>query len=327
MPIVTPSLIAATPALLALRRGVTVCATLVCLALVVQAAVFGCVHFTSVRYASAATVVEEKPLTVVPSVPKSRVDLATLDQPPQEPPRALGTGDQALGWISTAASVLGALSMIVLLVQAWIGVVIAAAAGAAGMQRGVAGATRCLIAGVFALPLVQALTGGGYAGALGGYGSLVAASSAARVNGTDVTTVALYGLGPLLLACLVFWGVWASRVGLSGGLARSESDPAVEAEVAAVLAHGASSLHGSRAAGELQRTLQTASGGEVITTKPPAPGGVAGLAASLPPGVRIAGDNEAERALLDLEKVAGRHRVSGETPLRPTGTEPLRRPI
>lgn len=300
--------IAASPALLALRRGAVLASIVVAIAVVAQSLTFAFVHFTHVRFETASAKVEEKTqLAVVDAQPRKQVEIAKIEKE-EEVPRKLGTGDDVLGAVSNIASGAGVVALAVLVAQSWMAVAIVAGAGVVGMHRSVRAATILTALFASALPWTSAIPSAPIWGVFCGYQPLVAASGAVHDGvRSDLTIITLHAIFPMVLLGFLVWAMTNFCLGVSAGIVKHMIDPVVEAEIAAVQAHGAGSLYASRSAGDLQR---------MPTAQP--------LAAP----IRMAGDNEADRAMAELEKLAGRKRMrDGDEPLRPTGTDPLRRPI
>ncbi len=305
------SLVAASPAFLAIRRGATVCAVAIALAVIVQALIFACVHFTQIRFDSPndSRAVEKTTLAVVESQPRKRIDPASFDKDAPAPELKPGRTDAVMRCFSNLASAIGTIASAVFVVQCWAAVAIGAGAGVVGMQRTVRAATIATVLFAASAPWTTTLAATPSWGVFCGYQTLVDASAAtAAGQRSEFAVIAIHGLLPMAFLAGVVWAGYALRVGISAGIVRHEIDPLVEAEIASVKEHGTGSLYAVRSAGDLNRAM---------------------AAAPVTP-IRIAGDNEADRAIAELEKLAGRRKTPenpGSTPLRPTGTEPLRRPI
>lgn len=319
---VTPSH-AASPALLALRRGVTVFGVIFALAVALQGLTFGFAHFTSARYANVtAAPSDEKSLKVVETPPKKRISLeeAIHDQP--ETSRQLGAGDSTLRAVSEAACALGLISAFVLLAQSWMAVVVASGAAIVGVQRAVLGATIVTTLFAMSVPWSSAVPASTVTGFLCGYTPLTMASEAGKAGSrSELAVVLIHGVSPMIAIGLLVWAISSIRLGIAAGILNQRLDPVIEAELAAVRERGASSVYGTRAAGDFDRTISAS----------PQPFRAEPVAAPTNPmprsePLRIAGDNETERAMKELEKLAPKRRT-GDEPLKPTGTDPLRRPI
>lgn len=302
----------ASPALLALRRGAVFSSMVVALAIIAQTLVFGFAHFTEVRFETASAVKAEQaePLAVVDAQPRKPVDVnahfkddAANDKPVA---RALGKSDQVLATISGIASSAGVVAIAVLVAQCWMATSIVAGAGVIGMQRAVRAAT--IVTALFAMtiPWTSVIPSAPIWGVFCGYQPLISASDAVA-SGTrgEFAVISLHGVLPVLLLGMVVWAVFNLSVGISAGIVKHAIDPLIEAEIEDVRAHGAGSLYAVRASGDINRAV---------------------VAPTLVAPIRMAGDNEADRAMAELEKLAGRRRPP-EEPLKPTGTDPLRRPI
>ncbi|MBX3379284.1 MAG: hypothetical protein KF805_04265 [Phycisphaeraceae bacterium] len=308
MPRPTPgAYINASPALLALRRGAVFSSLVVAIAIIAQTLTFAFVHFTEVRFetASAAKGEHEAPLAVVEAGPRKPIESSRLDIDQSEP-RKPGKGDQVLAGISGVASGVGVVALAVLVAQCWMATAIAAGAGVIGMQRAVRAATIVTALFGMAIPWTSAIPSATIWGVFCGYQPLVEAStSVAAGTRSELVVLGFHAVLPIALLTLLVWAVVNLSVGVSAGIVHSVVDPVVEAEIAAVQQHGAGSLYAARSSGDLDRAM---------------------VAPGLAAPIRIAGDNEADRAMAELEKLAGRRRPT-EEPLRPTGTDPLRRPI
>lgn len=298
----------ASPALLALRRGAVFSAMVAALAILAQTLVFAFVHYTEIRFEMPG---EKTPshtaLTVVEARPHKPIDPATVDSEASEP-RKIAKSDGVLAAVSNTASGIGVIALAVLLAQCWMSTAIVAGAGVIGMQRAVRAATIVTALFVMALPWSSAIPSTPIWGVFCGYQPLVNASGAASEGSrNEFAILTIHAILPVAIVGLLVWAVFNLSVGVSAGITQSTIDPVIEAEIAAVQQHGAGSLYAARSAGDLQRLAPTA---------------------PLASPIRIAGDNEADRAMAELEKLAGRKRRSdGDEPLRPTGTDPLRRPI
>lgn len=305
----TGAYINASPALLALRRGAVLSAVVVALAILAQTLVFAFVHYTEVRFESAARepAASRESLTVVEARPHKPIDPATLDSEATEP-RKIARADGVLAAVSNTASGIGVVALAVLAAQCWMATAIAAGAGVVGMQRAVRAATIVTALFFAALPWTSAIPSTPIWGVFCGYQPLINASAAvADGSRNEFVVLFVHAILPVALVGLLVWAIFSLSVGVSAGIVKATIDPVIEAEIAAVQEHGAGSLYAARSAGDLQRL---------------------GPAAPLVSPIRVAGDNEADRAMAELEKLAGRKRPrDGDEPLRPTGTDPLRRPI
>lgn len=294
----------ASPALLALKRGAVFFSLIVAIAIVGQALSFAFVHFTEARYEVPVAEKAAEQLAVVEAQPKKPASELSSDTN-QVPERVMGKGDAVLAAVSNVASGIGVVALAVLVAQCWMATAIGAGAGVIGMQRTVRSATIATALFVSALPWTSAVPSAPIWGVFCGYEPLVAASRAANSGvRSELVVVMLHAVLPIVLLGFLVWAVFSLCVGVSAGIVKVAIDPVVEAEIAAVQQHGAGSLYVSRGTGDIERIASTP------------------LAAP----IRIASDNEADRALAELEKLAGRRRQNDE-PLRPTGTDPLRRPI
>ena len=297
----------ASPALLALRRGAVFSSLIVALAIVAQTLVFGFAHFTEVRFdvAQVEKSAAKQHLAVVDAQPRKQIDPATLDAEIEQT-RTLGKSDQVLGAISAIASSAGVVALAVLVAQCWMATSIVAGAGVIGMQRAVRAAT--IVTALFAMciPWSSVIPGSPIWGVFCGYQPLIAAGDAvASGASSEFAAVTVHAVLPIVLLGFVVIAVFNLSVGISAGIVKYAIDPVVEAEIADVQSHGAGSLYAVRSAGDINRAM---------------------VAPTLVAPIRIAGDNEADRAMAELEKLAGRRRPHDE-PLKPTGTDPLRRPI
>jgi hypothetical protein len=323
---VTPSH-AASPALLALHRGVTICGLVFALTVAVQGLAFGFAHFTSARYTNVTApkpANDDKALRVVETPPKKRISLEEAIQDPPETTRQLGAGDSTLRAASETACALGLISVFVLLAQSWMAVVVASGAAIVGVQRAVFGATLVTTLFAMSIPWSSAVPASTVTGFLCGYTPMILASEAGKAGArSELAVVLIHGVSPMVAIGLLVWAVSSIRLGISAGILQHRLDPVIEAELAAVRDRGASSVYGTRAAGDFDRAIAAVPQpfrADPAAAPAPTP------AMPRPEPLRIAGDNETERAMKELEKLAPRRRTTDE-PLKPTGTEPLRRPI
>lgn len=316
---------AASPALLALRRGVTIFGVVFALAVAAQGLCFGFAHFTSARYTNAAAAPpasNDKELKVVETPPKKRISLEEAIHDPPESSRTLGAGDSTLRAVSETACALGLISAFVLLAQAWMAVVVASGAAIVGVQRAVFGATIVTMLFAMSIPWSSAVPASTVTGFLCGYAPMTLASEAGKAGTrSELAVVLIHGVSPMVAIGLLIWAISSIRLGIAAGILQHRLDPVIEAELAALRERGAGSVYGTRAAGDFDRAIAAAP--QPFRADPVAP------VAPAPPRaepLRIAGDNETERAMKELEKLAPKRRATDE-PLKPTGTEPLRRPI
>ncbi|MGH7244013.1 MAG: hypothetical protein ACREJD_11390 [Phycisphaerales bacterium] len=303
----TGAYINASPALLALRRGAVFSALVVAVAIIAQTLTFAFVHFTEIRFETAAAekTTHKEALAVVDAQPRKVIDPAERDKD-DSAPRVLGKADVILGAVSSFACGAGIVALVVLVAQCWMAIAIVAGAGVAGMHRAVRAANIVTAIFAMAIPWSSAVPAAPIWGVFCGYPVLISASSAAALGSrSELLVITLHALLPIILLALLVWAVANLSVGISSGILKHAIDPVVEAEIAAVQEHGAGSLYAVRSSGDLNRAI---------------------AAPTLVAPIRIAGDNEADRAMAELEKLAGRRRPSDE-PLKPTGTDPLRRPI
>lgn len=297
----------ASPALLALRRGAVFAALVVSFAIVAQTLTFAFAHFTEIRFEAAAAekATQKHQLAVVDAQPRKQIDPSILDTETAEK-RTLGKADGVLAAIAGIASSAGVVALAVLVAQCWMATSIVAGAAVVGMQRAVRAATIVTALFAMAIPWTSVIPSAPIWGVFCGYQPLIAASDAVGAGTrSEFVVVLLHGVLPVILLGLVVWAIFNLSVGVSAGIVKHAIDPLVEAEIAEVQAHGAGSLYAVRAAGDINRAV---------------------VAPTLAAPIRMAGDNEADRAMAELEKLAGRRRPPDE-PLRPTGTDPLRRPI
>ncbi|MBY0112137.1 MAG: hypothetical protein K2Y21_04905 [Phycisphaerales bacterium] len=318
---VTPSH-AASPALLALRRGVTIFGVVFALAIATQALVFGFVHFTAARYTdtgvSAAAPVDEKALQVVETPAKKRISLEEAIKDEPEKARKLGAGDSLLRGVSDTACAVGLIAAFVLLAQSWMSVVVASVAAIVGSQRAVLGASIITALFAMAVPWSSAVPATSVTGLLCGYTPTILASEAGKSGvRSEAVVVLIHGVTPMVALGLLVWAISSIRLGIAAGILLHTIDPVIEAELAAVRERGAGSVYGTRAAGDFDRAISAPAPIRTEPVVPPAPRAEP---------LRIAGDNETERAMKELEKLSPKRRATDE-PLRPTGTDPLRRPI
>lgn len=297
----------ASPALLALRRGAVFSALVVAAAIFAQALVFGFAHFTEIRFETVAAekATRKEQLAVVDAQPRKQIDPATLDKEVAET-RTLGKTDQVLATVSGIASSAGVVALAVLMAQCWMATSIVASAGVIGMQRAVRASTSVTALFAMCVPWSSVIPASPIWGVFCGYQPLIDAGNAVASGArSEFAVVTLHAIMPIILIGLVVWAIFNLSVGISAGIVKHAIDPLIEAEIEDVRAHGAGSLYAVRASGDISRAV---------------------VAPTLVAPIRIAGDNEADRAMAELEKLAGRRRPP-EEPLKPTGTDPLRRPI
>jgi hypothetical protein len=318
---------AASPALLALHRGVTIFGVVLALTVAVQGLAFGFAHFTSARYTNVTAPTpasDDKALKVVETPPKKRISLEEAIHDPPETTRQLGAGDSTLRAVSETACAVGLISAFVLLAQSWMAVVVASGAAIMGVQRAVFGATIITTLFAMAVPWSSAVPASTVTGFLCGYTPMTLASEAGKSGArSELVVVLIHGVSPMIAIGLLVWAVSSIRLGIAAGILQHRLDPVIEAELAAVRERGASSVYGTRAAGDFDRAIAAAPQpfrAEPVAAPAPAP------AMPRPEPLRIAGDNETERAMKELERLSPKRRTADE-PLKPTGTDPLRRPI
>jgi hypothetical protein len=296
--------IAASSPLLAIRRAVTLCAVVAAIAIIGQALIFACIHYTTVRYELGVQNPLGRPsLAVVGATPKHSP--AAADTPEAAVKNKLSRADGVLATLSNVSSGLGLIALLVFTSQSWMAVAIGAGAGVIGIQRAVLASSLAVAMLAICIPWSSAIPAAPIWGVFCGYQPLVLASEAVRSGQRDeLAVLCVHVLLPVAMLGLIVWATTALRAGISAGILSQEIDPRVEAEIAAVQEHGAGSLHVSRAAREIDRAM----------------------AANVALPVPIRAEKEAEKALADLEKLAGRLAREHDEAPSPIG-DPLRRPI
>jgi hypothetical protein len=257
------------PALASLQRGVTAAAAVVAVCLIVQAVIFGFVHFTDVRWEAPKkdapapnTVVEggTDPLSAlangeIGATGKSSVDAIrrAASKATGEPDRVRGRWDGVMRQFGNGASWVGMLAAMFLGLQLMLGAIIAGGAAVPGVDRVVRSASWGLILLLVCVPFQEAFATLPVRGIMSPYSVLCAASEAAVAGFvSDAGLIANHAVLPFIGLSVAMFVVWQFRSGVACGVmtdGMNAFDARIEREMGAVQARGPGSNFGPRIAG------------------------------------------------------------------------------
>jgi hypothetical protein len=250
-------------ALAHLRHGVTVCALVVAAAATVQMLVFGCVHFTQVRYQEVRHDAGQQPFTVI-STPrhvsgaKQTGGVAPTVGPTTEPtkpegdvaaslglPRSLSDADSSLHVVSDMAAMAGTMATVILAMLTILGVAVAGGACVPGVDRVVSSASYALLLAMACVPWHDVFASLPFPGVFGGYGAMTDMSDAVDHGGRSLSLFVLYLVMPLSAMGAAFMVLGRFRAGIGEGIivtAPSDVDDRLEREMAGIRARGVAAI-------------------------------------------------------------------------------------
>ncbi len=259
-------------ALFQLRRWVTVMALVVAGCAMVQLLIFGFVHYTDIRFEKPAEQAATRDFSVI-QTPKTQnttnhamlgkrktITLNQLEaaQTTRVPSRWGGLMREA----SSIAVTLGVLSVIVLAVSAWMGVVVAGGASIVGVDRVVTAAVWSTVLMLACLPLSAALPATPLQGVFTNYSTLVAASQSTNDGQTSwAELLAMYLMIPAISGAVALFIMYWFRLGVMQGImvqTMSEVDQRLEKEIADLHKQGVASHYSGRTAGVLNQSMNLA---------------------------------------------------------------------
>ncbi|MEM8758578.1 MAG: hypothetical protein AAGF47_12455, partial [Planctomycetota bacterium] len=178
-------------ALRQLRVGVACASAALVAACLLQLVVFGCVHFTDMRFAQLEPAVTHQPTIVkagsdegssglrdlfqAPPPPSEEApDLAGPPAEPIDPNRVQSAAGVVLERASEAAIVLGVFASVALCLHVVLGAVVAGGAAVPGVERVVSASTWSLVIVMLALPWHDVYPSMAFAGVFASYGDMVA---------------------------------------------------------------------------------------------------------------------------------------------------------
>ncbi|MGQ0626802.1 MAG: hypothetical protein ACT4PL_01730 [Phycisphaerales bacterium] len=240
-------------AVVALRGWVAACCAVVCLAAIVQLFVYCFAAYTDVRYSS---VVGDQPAPTVVAARGAKPEAAV------DANRVLSVTDRNLSVVSGFATNVGTGAAAVLVVLTVMGVMVAGGGAIPGVEKMVRAAVWAMATAAISVPWMGVLWGAEGAllpGVFCGYATVTSAAEGVGPFVGGVKGVSLFVIMPTAAATIsALVAIW-----FHGGVERgvivtavSELDRAVEREVAAIRAHGVTSLSGAgRVLGALNHVL------------------------------------------------------------------------
>jgi len=256
------------PTLVHLHRVALASAWVLALALIVQTAVFGFVHFTQARLESPAAVdvSNAPPPKVVLSRPASdgasedaarqiRIE-STKEQATAAP--ALSHWNGVMGRFSDLASGIGLIAAAFFVLHVALGVAVAAGANLPGADRVVRSAAWAATVMLVCAPWRDVFSSMPFTGVFCGYAALTAMSDASRQSSGDWGVIFNSGLLP---AAALFAAVWATvqfRLGVDAGMIvthLSQIDERIQNEIRETASRGVGSNVGSRSLGSLNAAI------------------------------------------------------------------------
>jgi hypothetical protein len=274
------------PALVQLRRWVTLAALMVCLCAAAQMLVFGFVHYTEVRWTFVEAKAEAKPLKIVKpdelaKAADGKQDLRAAagrllpaggaEDSGLEVNRVLSETDSLLGKASTLAVTFGIVGACILCLLTMLGVAVAGGGAVPGVEKAVTACAWSVVLALVCLPWRDIMPSVPIPGVFGGYERMTEASEAvlaAESGGSQL--LARYVLLPgLAVVCGALVCVWF-RNGVEQGViveGLSEAELAAEQEMTHIASSGVGGRQ-ARAGGALSRTMGDSSDGSIPTAGP-----------------------------------------------------------
>lgn len=271
-------------ALVRLNGSVGVASIVVTLCAVLQLLVFGCVHFTDMRWDRNEPAAEQQPLKVVPTVrgggpgqpapkapdePSATLLVHAADVSPGPTPSA---ADGVLRGLSAGAAMAGTMSAVMLAVLCTLGVAIASAPGVPGVQHAVSGTSWALTLAVAALPWQDVFASVPWPGIWGDYDAMATMSAAVDAGRAPWATMAvMHGVLPALAgaAGIAVW--FRFRQGVAEGMvvtSMDELEHRLEQEMETVRKRGPAARNTFRAVAALNQAIGEVPG---TPTTPAAP--------------------------------------------------------
>ncbi len=246
------------PALVQLRRGVTAAALAVILCAAVQLVVFGFVHFTSVRWVEPAVPTAQAP-TIVQASAGATLPPRPVTVEHAAKPLFPGRWDHVLSQFSTAASGLGTLAALVLIMQLFAGLAVAAGGAVPGVDR----VARSLVWGSLAivgcLPLSEFMPSLPLVGVFGSYARMTGASEAVNAGlASGSSLIAFYVAMPAAAITVLTLAAHQFHSGVAAGTivtSVNDLDRKLEEEMVRVREAGPGVIVGARTVGALNRAL------------------------------------------------------------------------
>jgi len=257
-------------ALVSLQRGVSVCAMVVLLCAVAQLMIFGCVHFTQVRWERAETPANRQQLHVVTG---GKAVMARAEAPTSvmlapeartaaaepERPRQLSQWDRVLRYLNGMIISAGVISSLLLAMFTTLGVVIAAGPSVPGVQRAVSAATWAMLVAVASIPWRDILTTMPWPGVFADYQTmtdLCDAVDAGRDSGMKLFATYLgMPLMAVVLSCVV---ILRFRAGVADGVivqSVNDLEQRLEQEMESIRRRGAAAQNTARAVAALNHAI------------------------------------------------------------------------
>jgi hypothetical protein len=243
-------------ALAHLRHGVTVAALAVGVAAAAQLLIFGCVHFTQVRFEEPRREAPA-PLSVVSAPRQVSAAKETETGPPVQPvgpamqpsagasnvalPRALSGADATLHTACDAAVIVGVFGMLSLAALSLLGVVVAGGASVPGVERAVSAASYALLMGLACVPWRDVFPSMPFPGVFGGYETMTEMSGAVDAGAHAGPLFTMYLAMPAAAMVGSLLVLARFRAGVADGVIAtsvSELDERLEREMASIRARG-----------------------------------------------------------------------------------------
>jgi hypothetical protein len=268
-------------ALAHLRHGVTAAAVVVLVCAVVQMMVFGFVHFTNVRWDTAAAEANAPTLAVVTQGSSETATWRGVTIPTQTPqhkpldvefPKLASRWDSGLNVMSDMAVTAGVVACCLLAAMAVMGVVIAGGGAVPGVERATSAATWSMLLAVACIPWSDFFVSVPFAGVFGSYEAMAALSSAVdKGTGSSMLLFTNYVILPVAALACAMLALARFRSGVEQGIivtAVSELDERLEREMDGIRSRGVSTS-GSRAVGALHQAIGEKPSLTLVQPEPP----------------------------------------------------------
>ncbi len=257
-------------ALVSLQRGVSVCAMAVLLCAAAQLMIFGCAHFTQIRWTSTETPASQQQLHVVTGgkAAVARAEAPTAAIVPAEPKsapapaprvRQASQWDRVLRYVNSMVISAGVISSILLAMLTTLGVVIAAGPGVPGVQRAVSAATWAMLVAVASIPWHDVLATMPWPGVFSDYQTMVDLSDAVDAGrDSGMKLFATYLGMPLMAVVLSCVVMLRFRAGVADGVivqSVNDLEERLQQEMDSLRRRGAAAQNTARAVAALNHAI------------------------------------------------------------------------
>jgi hypothetical protein len=260
-------------ALVQLQRTVSLCAMVVLLCACAQLMIFGCAHFTQIRWVNNETPAQQQRLHVVSGGKAAQVRVeapaagivneearAAAPQASTTPePRQASQWDKILRYVNAMVICAGVMSSVLLALVTMLGVVIAAGPSVPGVQRAVSAATWAMLMAVSTIPWKDVLSTIPWPGVFSDYQTMADLSDAVNAGRDAGTKMFATYLGmPLMAAILSCVVALRFRAGVADGVivqSVNDLEQRLEREMDDIRRRGAAAQNTARAVAALNQAI------------------------------------------------------------------------